>query len=160
MMATMIVAVVGASQPRPESLEKAEAVGRELAKRGCTLICGGLGGIMEAACRGAREAGGRTVGVLPGRERGEANQFVELAIVTGMGEARNLIIVLSAEAVIAIDGGYGTLSEIAFALANRRPVVGLSTWKVASEALEDVPIYRTEDPLDAVEQAIRAARGM
>ena len=124
MIASMIIAVIGGEEAPAEALAQAEAMGREIARRGCTLICGGRGGVMEAACRGAREAGGHTIGVLPGTDRSEANPYVELAIVSGVGRARNLIVALSADAVIAIDGGYGTLSEIGFALQYGRPVVG------------------------------------
>ncbi len=154
MMAPMIIAVVGGEEAPPEALAQAEAVGRELARRGCTLICGGRGGVMEAACRGAREAGGRTVGVLPGTDRSEMNPYVELAIVSGVGRARNLIVVLSADAVIAVDGGYGTLSEIGFALQYGKPVVGLATWSLSQPDGEQAPIVRCEDPIEAVAIAI------
>ncbi len=126
-----MIAVIGSATAPAEICLKAEAVGQELAQRGCDLICGGLGGVMEAACRGAKSAGGRTIGVLPGNDRRAANPFVDVPIVTGIGRARNLTVVLSADAVIAIDGSYGTLSEIAYALDNGRPVVGLDTWALS-----------------------------
>jgi len=157
MIASMIIAVIGGEEAPAEALAQAEAMGREIARRGCTLICGGRGGVMEAACRGAREAGGHTIGVLPGTDRSEANPYVELAIVSGVGRARNLMVVLSADAVIAIDGGYGTLSEIGFALQYGRPVVGLSTWSLAQAGVEDTRIVRCDDPAAAVETAIAAA---
>lgn len=141
------------------SLQQAEAIGRELARNGCTLICGGLGGVMQAACRGASQAGGTTIGVLPGPDPAEANPFVQIPIATGMGEARNVIIALTAEAVIAVDGEYGTLSEIAHALRNGKPVVGVSTWAISNETIGDAPLYRTEDPAEAVRWAIEAASG-
>ena len=159
MIAAMIIAVVGGEEAPPRALAQAEAVGRELARRGCTLICGGRGGVMEAACRGAREAGGRTVGVLPGTDRAEANPYVELAIVSGVGRARNLIVVLSADAVIAIDGGYGTLSEIGFALQYGKPVVGLATWSLSSAEGEEAAILRSNDPAAAVALAGRGRGG-
>ena len=152
----MIIAVVGgdaSSGPSSTALTQAEAVGAEIARRGALLICGGRGGVMEAACRGAGEAGGITIGVLPGRDRAEMNPYVQIPIVTGMSEARNAIIALSADAVIAIDGEYGTLSEIALALAHGRPVAGIGTWSLSKDGAE-APIYRTEDPVDAVRWAI------
>ena len=105
-------------------------MGRGLALRGAILVCGGLGGVMEAACKGAKEAGGTTVGILPGTDRSDANTWVDLAIPTGLGQARNAIVVRSADAVVAIGGGYGTLSEIALALRRGTRVVGIGTWEV------------------------------
>jgi len=105
-------------------------VGRELGSRGVVLVCGGLGGVMEAACRGAKEAGGTTVGILPGTDRSDANEFVDVPIATGLGEGRNAILVRSAEALIAIGGGCGTLPEIALALRRGNRVVGLGTWDI------------------------------
>jgi uncharacterized protein (TIGR00725 family) len=158
-MTPMIIGVIGGGEAGDKALAQAEVVGMELARRGCLLICGGLGGVMEAACRGAREAGGVTIGVLPGSDKSEMNAYVQLPIVTGVGRARNLIIVLTADAVIAVDGGYGTLSEIGFALAHYKPVVGLSTWTIAADELEDIPIHRTDDPVAAVDLAIELAGG-
>ena len=156
----MIIAVVGGDSPPPETLPPAEAVGREIGRRGHTLICGGRGGVMEAACRGAREAGGHTIGVLPGPDRGDMNPHVEFPIITDLGAARNVIVVLSAAAVIAIDGSYGTLSEVALALTHGKPVVGLATWRISDDAgVEDRRIMRASDPVDAVERAIAAAEG-
>jgi uncharacterized protein (TIGR00725 family) len=105
-------------------------VGRELAARGAVVVCGGLGGVMEAACRGAKEAGGRTVGILPGTDRAAANAFVDVAIASGLGEARNALVVRAADALIAVGGGYGTLSEIALALKAGKRVVGLDSWDI------------------------------
>ena len=154
----MIIAVIGGSDPAPQALEQAEAVGRGLAERGHTVICGGLGGVMEAACRGAREAGGHTIGVLPGANPAAANAYVEFPIATNMGVARNAVIVLTAAAAIAIDGSYGTLSEIAIALNLGRPVVGLGTWRIsADDGVEDERILRAAGPAQAVELAIAAA---
>jgi uncharacterized protein (TIGR00725 family) len=157
----MIIAVIGGDSPPPEALPLAEAVGRELAQRGHALICGGRGGVMEAACRGARQAGGHTIGVLPGPDRRDMNPHVEFPIVTNLGAARNAIVVLSADAVIAVDGSYGTLSEIALALVHGKPVVGLATWRISdADGVEDERIVRVSDPVEAVEQAIAAAEGV
>jgi uncharacterized protein (TIGR00725 family) len=105
-------------------------VGRELAARGAVVVCGGLGGVMEAACRGAKEAGGLTVGILPGTDRAAANAFVDVAIPSGLGEARNALVVRAADALVAVGGGYGTLSEIALALKAGKRVVGLDSWDI------------------------------
>lgn len=134
----------------------AEEVGRRLARAGAALICGGLGGVMEAACRGAHAAGGRTIGILPGSERTEANPFVDVAVVTGMGQARNVLIVLSADALIAIGGGLGTLSEIALALRHGKPVVGLRTWE-AVRGGRAAPVVSVQSADDAVREALRLA---
>jgi uncharacterized protein (TIGR00725 family) len=105
-------------------------VGRELAARGAVVVCGGLGGVMEAACRGAKEGGGVTVGILPGTDRAAANSFVDVAIPSGLGEARNALVVRAADALVAVGGGYGTLSEIALALKAGKRVVGLDSWDI------------------------------
>ena len=153
-----LVAVIGASQCTPKEAGVAEEVGRELARRGAVLVCGGLGGVMEAACRGASKAGGKTIGILPGNSPEEANPFVQFPLVTGMGYARNVIVVKSARAVIAIGGSYGTLSEIAHALQNRVPVVGLGTWELARNGREDTSIVLAATPQEAVEKALELAR--
>jgi uncharacterized protein (TIGR00725 family) len=125
------IAVIGGSQASPKEISVAEEVGRELAKNGVVLVCGGLGGVMEAACRGASSEGGLTIGILPGEDRREANRYVQIPIVTGIGYARNVAVVKSAQAVIAIGGSYGTLSEIGHALQNSIPVIGLNTWTLS-----------------------------
>ena len=124
------MAVAGPGEASAEERDAAEAVGRELARRGVVLVCGGLGGVMEAACRGAKQAGGTTVGILAGKDRSDANPFVDIAIATGLGQARNAVIVRAADAVVAIGGGYGTLSEIALALRRSKRVVGLGSWDI------------------------------
>ena len=129
------IAVIGGSDPTSEEARLAEEVGRELARKSAVLVCGGLGGIMEAACKGANAENGLTVGILPGGSRQTANPYVQVPIVTNMGEARNVIVVKSAGAVIAIGGGYGTLSEIGHALRNGTPVVGLNTWSLTGVPL-------------------------
>jgi uncharacterized protein (TIGR00725 family) len=112
-------------------------VGRLLAERGAVLVCGGLGGTMEAACRGARGAGGTTIGILPGLDRADANPYVDVAVPTGLGEARNALVVRAADVVIAVGGGYGTLSEIALALKAGKRVIGLGTWEIEGVARAD-----------------------
>ncbi len=136
----------------------AEEVGREIARRGAALVCGGLGGVMEAACRGAKSAGGLTIGILPGGDRRAANRHVDVPIVTGLGEARNVLVVRTAQAVVAVDGEYGTLSEIAFALKLGIPVVGLDTWQLARGGREVRDIVVAHSPAEAVEKAIALAR--
>lgn len=134
----MIIAVVGDGQCPPDIARRAEEVGRALAEAGATIVCGGLGGVMEAACRGARESGGITVGILPGLDPSDANPYVDIPIVTGMGQGRNLLVVASAAAVVAVSGGYGTLSEIALALKHGIPVVGLGTWPLGQDHITAV----------------------
>jgi uncharacterized protein (TIGR00725 family) len=124
------IAVVGGSEASDEERAAAEEVGRRLAVAQATVVCGGLGGVMEAACRGAKSAGGRTVGILPGEDRAEANPWVDVALPTGLGEARNALVVRAADAVVAVGGEYGTLSEIALALRAGKPVVGIGTWDI------------------------------
>src|SRR5678815_2375684 len=129
------VAVVGAGAPDTRVAALAEEVGRLLARSGAVVVCGGLGGVMEAACRGAKSEGGTTVGILPGSDRNDANPWVDVAIPTGLGEARNALVVRSVDVVIAIRGEYGTLSEIALALKTGEPVVGLETWELSQRGV-------------------------
>jgi len=155
----MIVAVIGDGFCSADTARLAEEVGRQLAERGATVLCGGLGGVMEAACRGAKRAGGLTIGVLPGRDRRDANPYVDITIVTGMGEARNVIVVSSAQSVIAVSGGYGTLSEMAHALKLGIPVVGLSTWQLSKDGWDEQRgIEVATDPADAVRKALALAK--
>ncbi|MDY6916380.1 MAG: TIGR00725 family protein [Chloroflexota bacterium] len=154
----MFVSVIGASDCSHDEERAAEAVGRELAEQGATLICGGLEGVMEAACRGAVSQGGTTIGILPGNSRHDANPYVKIPIVTGMGYARNGIVAKSGQAVIAIGGSWGTLSEIAYALQGGVPVVGLGTWSLSREGQQDRSIVVAKDPSDAVSKAIAAAK--
>ncbi len=149
-----IVAVIGASQPSAQELRLAEEVGRELARRGAVLVCGGLGGVMEAACRGASAGGGLTIGILPGDSCDTANPFVQIPIVTGLGWARNITVVKSARAVIAVGGAYGTLSEISFALQSGIPIVGLNTWSLSRHGKKDESITCVETPVEAVDMAL------
>src|SRR4030042_5073140 len=140
----MIIAVIGNSSCSPEEAKLAESIGELLAQRGVAIICGGLGGVMEAACRGAKAKGGWTVGILPGQDSSLANPCVDIPVVTGIGEARNVAVVKSAQAVIAICGGYGTLSEIAYALKSAIPVIGLNTWSLSRNGREDDSIIRVK----------------
>ena len=142
------MAVVGPGEASADEIAAAEAAGRELARRGALLVCGGLGGVMEAACRGAREAGGATLGILPGADRTAANQYVEVAVATGLGEARNALVARAADALIAVGGAYGTLSEIAFALKLGKPVLGVVSWEIAG-------VEPAFDPEGAVDAALR-----
>lgn len=153
----MIIAVIGAGRCSREIAQTAEDVGRELGKRGVTLVCGGLGGVMEAVCRGAKETGGQTIGILPGFSRQDANPYVDIPIVTGLGEARNIIVVRTAQAVIAVNGEYGTLSEIAYALKLGIPVVGLDTWQLSRGGRQVRDIVVAHKPAEAVEKAIALA---
>lgn len=145
----MYVAVVGPGEATEEQLTAAEEVGARLASRGAVVVTGGLGGVMEAASRGAAQAGGRAVGLLPGLERAEANPWVTIALPTGLGELRNGLVVRAADAVIAIGGAYGTLSEVALALKAGKPVVGVGTW-----AIEGVLAVAGAE--EAVERALAA----
>ncbi len=155
----LMIAVIGGSNADEEALSLAHQVGAELAKRGAVLVCGGLGGVMEAACKGAKAHGGTTVGILPGSDPSEANPYVDIPICTGIGYARNVIVVKSGRAVIAIDGAFGTLSEIAHALGDGIPVVGFKTWDFSILGQQPVgAIIPASGPVDAVEKAIAEAQ--
>jgi hypothetical protein len=151
------IAVIGGSQCSKKEAQLAEEVGRELARRGAILVCGGLGGIMKAACKGASSGGGTTIGILPGDSSQTANPYVQIPIVTGLGEARNVIVVKSVQAVIAIGGSYGTLSEISHALRNSVPVIGLNTWSLARNGRQDKSIIPAQSPVEAVDKALNLA---
>lgn len=153
----MFIAVIGGGQAGPAAAALAYEVGRLLALQGATLVCGGLLGVMEAACRGAKAAGGRTVGILPGHSAASANPYVDIPIVTGMGYARNAVVVLSAHAAIAIDGSFGTLSEIAMARGYGIPVVGLETWRIVPPEGEELPYVPAATPDEAVRLALELA---
>jgi uncharacterized protein (TIGR00725 family) len=154
----MIIAVIGDSSCSPEEAKLAENVGELLAQRGATIVCGGLGGVMEAVCRGAKSKGGLTVGILPGEDLSMANPWVDIPVVTGIGEARNVAVVKSAQAAIAIGGGYGTLSEIAYALKNNIPVIGLNTWSMSRNGRKDDSIIGVQSAAEAVGKAISLAK--
>lgn len=155
---TMIISVIGGGDTPPaDALQMAEEVGGELARRGVTVVCGGLEGVMEAVCRGAKAAGGVTIGILPGDDPAEANSWVDYPVCTGLGYARNVIVVKSGRAVIAIDGAYGTLSEIGHALGDGIPVVGLNTWSLSRSGQPDGAIIPAKTPAEAVDKALEAA---
>lgn len=128
----------------------AEETGALIAEAGCALVNGGLGGVMRASANGCRARGGISIGILPGLDPKEANEYIDIPIATGMGEMRNFIIVRSAAALIAVGGGYGTLSEIAIALKASKPVIGLKTWDISAE------VMKTESPVEAVRLALKA----
>lgn len=153
------IAVIGAGRCEGEMERLAEEVGREIARAGAWLICGGRGGVMAAASRGAREGGGRTIGLLPGEALEEANPWIEIAIATGLGEARNLLVVRNADAIIAVGGEWGTLSEIALARKIGRPVVLLHSWRLTlpDSSPADLPV--ADSAAGAVQQALEAIAG-
>ncbi len=154
------LAVIGPARALPALVHLGHQVGEAVAQAGAVLICGGLGGVMEAACQGARSAGGLTVGLLPGEDRSQANQWVDVAIPTGLGEARNALVVRAADALIAVGGEYGTLSEIALGLQAGKPVVGLSTWRLTrGDGRPDDGIVAAGAPVEAVAEALRLASG-
>ena len=154
----MIIAVIGDSSCSAGEAKLAEAVGELLAQQGVIVICGGLGGVMEAVCRGAMSKGGLTVGILPGEDPGMANPWVSIPVVTGIGEARNVAVVKSAQAVIAIGGGYGTLSEIAYALKSGIPIIGLNTWSLSRNGKEIDGIIKLDNAKKAVDKAVALAK--
>ena len=143
------IGVIGAGYCSPETELLAEEVGRGIARAGAILVCGGLGGVMEASARGAQREGGITVGILPGDSFEDANPFIQIPVVSGLGHARNVLVVRSAQVLIAVKGGYGTLSEIALALKMGKPVVGLHTWDVSKK------ITLVATPQEAVNKALR-----
>lgn len=157
------VAVIGDGEPRgPDAhrlLEWAEEVGQHLARAGAVVVTGGLGGVMRAASRGAIGAGGETIGLLPGADAAEANEYVRTPIATGLGVVRNLVVVTAADAVVAVGGRHGTLSEIGLALRMGRHVVALSSWRIESEHRLGGPrVHRVRDPREAAELALRLAK--
>ena len=154
-VASTYVAVSGPEQAQPSELAVAERVGSMLAERGAVVVTGGLGGVMEAACRGAKLAGGITLGILPGLERTPANRWVDVALPTGMGEMRNALLVRASDVLIAIAGEFGTLSEVALALKTGVPVVGLGTWELHKGGRTVTAFEQASDPESAVELAFR-----
>jgi len=150
----MHIGVMGPGFPDPEAEALAEETGRLIAEAGAVLVCGGLGGAMEAASRGAKNAGGLVVGILPGFSARDANPYVDIPIVTGMAHARNMINVLTSDAVIAIKGAAGTLSEIALALKCNRPVIGMKSFDLEKAGLDDELFHTADTPRHAVELAV------
>jgi len=156
---SVIIAVIGNREADPAQLRLAEEVGREIARAGAVLICGGLAGVMSAACKGAQSEGGLTIGVLPGDSANAANKYVQIPLVTNMGYARNVIIVKSAHAVIAVGGGYGTLTEIGYALDAKIPVIGLNTWSLSRNGEKEKSIIRARSATEAVNLAMEKIEG-
>ncbi|MGH2774480.1 MAG: TIGR00725 family protein [Actinomycetota bacterium] len=159
MTGPLYVSVSGSGDASPEMSAHAEKVGSLLAEAGAIVVCGGLGGVMEAACKGAKSAGGTTVGILPGMVRSDANDFVDIALPTGLGESRNALVARAADALIAIGGEFGTLSEIGLALKIGKPVVGLGTWELHRRGEVVDAIKPAATPAEAVNLALRLADG-
>jgi len=151
---SVIIAVIGNREAEPPQLKLAEEVGREIARAGAVLICGGLTGVMEAACKGAQSEGGLTIGILPGNSTRDANPYVQIPIVTNIGYARNVIVVKSARAVIAVGGGYGTLTEIGYALDAKIPVIGIKTWALSRNGENEKSIISARSAKEAVRLAM------
>jgi uncharacterized protein (TIGR00725 family) len=150
-----IVGVIGSSKAEPDILKLAEEVGAEIARRGAAVVCGGLSGVMEAVCRGARKEGGLTIGIIPSDDKNDANPYVQIPIVTGMGMGRNVMLVKTADAIIAVGGEFGTLSEIAHALNLGKRVIGLHTWKLEKAHTKPIPnLIEVDTPKEAVSLAL------
>lgn len=150
-----IIGVIGSSRAETDVLRLAEEVGSEIARRGAAVVCGGLTGVMEAACRGARREGGLTIGIIPSDNKDDANQFVQIPIVTGMGMGRNVMLVKTADVLIAVGGEFGTLSEIAHALNIGKKVIGLRTWKLEKAHDRPIPnLIEAHSPKEAVSIAL------
>lgn len=152
------IAVIGSQAASARESEAAYQVGAGLADAGAVVICGGLGGVMAAACRGARDHAGTAVGLLPGSDRSEANPYLDIAIATGLGETRNAVVACAADAVIAIGGEFGTLSEIALALKQQTAVVALDSWQLARAGEPSQAIEPVAGATEAVERALALAR--
>ncbi|HET7517138.1 MAG TPA: TIGR00725 family protein [Actinomycetes bacterium] len=153
---SLYVGVAGASRPEARLLDQAEVLGRRLAEAGAIVVCGGGPGVMEAVCRGAQAAGGTTVGLLPGLDRAESNPHLTISVPTGLGQGRNLLLVRSSNALIAVGGGFGTLSEIALALRTGTPVIGLATWSLHLDGRPVDAFPVASDPDTAARLALEA----
>ena len=150
----MIIAVIGESTTSPENAILAEKVGSLLAMANVTIVCGGQGGVMESVCKGAKKNGGTTIGILPGVDPLDSNEYIDIPICTGLGNGRNLLVIRAGQAVIAIGGAYGTLSEIGLALSESKQVIGLNTWSLMKNEKIDCGIIVADSPEQAVEMAI------
>jgi uncharacterized protein (TIGR00725 family) len=150
----IFIGVIGGSEINAPAAALAEEVGREIARQGAVLVCGGMAGVMEAACKGAVSEGGLTIGILPGDSRNSANPYVKIPIVTGIGYARNVAVARTSQAVIAIDGSYGTLTEIGYALQAGIPVIGLDTWALSIDGRVDKNIIIAKNAKEAVDKAL------
>lgn len=149
-----IVSVVGESLAEKDIFQDAIEVGKLLAKAGIVVCCGGLKGVMEAVCKGAKSEGGMTIGILPSNDRNDANKYIDISIVTGLGFARNSIVVKTGQAVIALGGWYGTLCEIAYALDEGKPIIGIDTWEITKSGKKNEAIIVVKTPEEAVKKAI------
>lgn len=147
-----VIAIIGAGKCSKKLYDMAAEIGRYVAENGGVVLCGGLGGIMEGAARGAKEAGGTTIGIIPSENKADANQFIDYVIPTGFGQARNVLVVRAADAIVALPGKFGTLSEMAFALVSGKPIISVQAWKLGEE------IQQVEDPLEAAKIAMELAR--
>ena len=147
-----VIAVIGAGKCSRKLRDMAADIGRYVAENGGVVLCGGLGGIMEGAARGAKEAGGTTIGIIPSENKADANQFIDYVIPTGFGQARNVLVVRAADAIVALPGKFGTLSEMAFALVSGKPIVSVQAWKLGEEILQ------VEDRIEAATIAMDLAR--
>ena len=147
-----IIAVIGAGECSHKIYDMSFEVGRYIAENGGVLVCGGLGGTMEGAAKGAKSAGGTTIGIIPTDNKADANEYIDYVIVTGLGHARNLLVVNTADAIVALPGKYGTLSEMAFALNSGKPIVSVSNWKFGDD------IQQVDDHLEAAKIAMEMAR--
>jgi uncharacterized protein (TIGR00725 family) len=155
---TPYIGVAGASQPDASLVALAERLGRQLARAGAIVLCGGGTGVMTAVCRGARAEGGTTVGLLPGTERSSGNPYLTVALPTGLDQGRNLLLVRASDALVAVGGGFGTLSEIALALRTGVPVVGLATWGLTLAGRPVAAFAVVETPEEAAQLALDAVR--
>ena len=153
----MIIAVIGESTTSPENAIHAEKVGSLLAMANVTVVCGGQGGVMESVCKGAKKNGGTTIGILPGVDPLDSNEYIDIPICTGLGNGRNLLVIRAGQSVIAIGGAYGTLSEIGLALSESKQVIGLNTWSLMKNEKIDCGIIVADSPEQAVEIAISQA---
>ena len=147
-----VIAIICAGKCSKKLYDMAAEIGRYVAENGGVVLCGGLGGIMEGAARGAKEAGGTTIGIIPSENKADANQFIDHVIPTGFGQARNVLVVRAADAIVALPGKFGTLSEMAFALVSGKPIISVQAWKLGEE------IQQVEDPLEAAKIAMELAR--
>ena len=155
----MLISVIGESKATDQNYSIAEKVGVLIARSGATLVCGGLDGVMEAACKGAKSAGGSTIGILPGLSKNEANQWIDIPICTGLGDARNIVVVRTGSAVIAIGGAYGTLSEIGHALSDGKPIFALNSWEITKSGIQNPLLTHCKNEKEAVEKALAYASG-
>ncbi len=146
-----VIGVIGPGRCSGKVKKNAEIIGQAIAAAGATLVCGGLGGVMEASAKGAKAKGGITIGIIPSDQKTDANKYIDIVIPSGIGEARNLLIIRTADVVIALPGMFGTLSEMAFCMKTKTPLVSLQAWDISDK------IIRVEDPIEAVKEALKLA---